>query len=58
MSNALFNWHLTAGEPWGSDCTLEELADHAGRLLINLGVYPEEEERNEKTPPSDTQSES
>jgi hypothetical protein len=58
MSNALFNWHLTAGEPFGSDCTLEELANYAGRLLINLGVYPEEEDPDEKNPPADTQSES
>ena len=33
MSNELLNWHVLAGEPYGSDITLSELADEAGYIL-------------------------
>ena len=33
MSNELLNWHVKAGEPFGSDCTLADLADEAGNIL-------------------------
>ena len=33
MSNELLNWHVRAGEPSGSDCTLADLADEAGVVL-------------------------
>ena len=33
MSNELLNWHVRAGEPYGSDITLSELADEAGYIL-------------------------
>ena len=33
MSNELLNWHVRAGEPYGSDIALSELADEAGYIL-------------------------
>ena len=33
MSNELLNWHVRAGEPFGTDCTLADLADEAGNIL-------------------------
>lgn len=36
MSNELLNWHVMAGEPFGSDCTLVDLADEAGYILSQV----------------------
>lgn len=33
MSNELLNWHVRAGQPYGSDIALSELADEAGYIL-------------------------
>ena len=33
MSNELLNWHVRVGEPFGSDCTLVDLADKTGDIL-------------------------
>ena len=33
MSNELLNWHVRAGEPYGSDIALSELADEVGYIL-------------------------
>lgn len=38
MSNALCNWHILAGEPFGRDIGIVELADAVGRLLIERRV--------------------
>ena len=36
MSNELLNWHVRAGGPFGSDCTLVDLADEAGYILDHV----------------------
>ena len=36
MSNALLNWHVEAGQPFGEHETLVSIADEAGFLLMGL----------------------
>lgn len=36
MSNALRNWEIKSGFPFGEGLTLEELADGAGDILLDM----------------------
>ena len=38
MSNSLFNWHRSIGEPFGRNLNLSELADDVGDYLIEKGI--------------------